>query len=91
MVMVDVYCDNKECDYIEEDVMVDTSLDDHGTCALCGVGKIRRMVSGQITFELKYNNRTDICSWGGDGYASSQYWNKIKKSGGNDPNADKWY
>jgi len=46
---------------------------------------------GQISFELKYNNRTDICSWGGDGYASSQYWNKIKGSGGNDPNADKWY
>jgi len=91
MVMVDLFCDNEECSNIKEDVMVDTSLDDHGSCDVCSKGKLKRMMPGQISFELKYNNRTDICSWGGDGYASSQYWNKIKGSGGNDPNADKWY
>ena len=85
MVLVDLYC--PECEFIQEDVMVDTKLDDHGLCANCGEANMRRMVPGQISFELKYDNRTDMCDWDGN---TSQYWNDIKKTGGDDPNADKW-
>lgn len=86
-VIVDLFCDNKECNYIEVDVMADTSLDNHGVCPKCNKGKLKRMTPGRISFELKYNNRTDMCDWNGN---SSQYWNKIKESGGDDPKADKW-
>jgi len=92
-VIVDLYCDNKECDYTEIDAFVDTSLDDHGTCPKCKSGLLRRMVSKQMTFELKYNNKTDVCAWGNEGYSSSQFWKKIKETGGDLPEKyrDKWY
>ena len=88
-VMVDLCCDNKDCDYIELDVMVDTSVDDYGICALCGNGKIVRQVSFN-SFELKYNNKTDMTDWDGN---TSQYWKDFKEKGGNPVGhkGDKWY
>jgi len=90
MVLVDLFCNNKECGFIEEDVMVDTKLKNHGICAKCGKGILKRMVPGQMTFELKYNNKTDMCDWDGN---TSQYWNQIKSEGGDLPekDRDKWY
>jgi len=89
MVMVDLFCDNEECSNIKEDVMVDTSLDDHGTCDVCSKGKLKRMMPGQISFELKYNNKTDMCDWDGN---SSQFWKGIKpKDDVPVEHRDKWY
>jgi len=90
MVLVDLFCDNKECNHIEEDVMVDTKLDDHGLCACCKKGILKRMVPGQMSFELKYNNKTDMCDWAGN---TSRFWDGVKESGGDVPekHRDKWY
>jgi len=91
-VMTDLCCDNPECDYYEEDVMVDTNVDNYGECAVCGKGKIIRAVGQKFTFELKYNNKTDVCAWGNEGYSSSQFYKNMKK-GDDLPERfrDKWY
>jgi hypothetical protein len=34
----------------------------------------------KFNYKLIYNNKTDMCSWGIDGYASSQYWKNIKEA-----------
>ena len=77
MIMADLCCN--KCDYIEQDVMVDTSKDDYGICAVCGEGRIVRKV-GATSFELKYDNKKDMCDWDGN---TSQYWKDFKKKGGN--------
>ena len=68
--------------------MVDTSCDNHGICPECSIGVMKRHIGNKMSFELKYNNRTDMCDWDGN---TSRYWDKIKTDGGDDPNADKWY
>jgi len=94
-VLCDLFCDNKECNFIEEDQMVDTSLEDHGVCKKCKKGKMRRMVGNKMTFELKYNNRTDICDWNGN---STRLWDEVKKAQAEGKKVDvpekfrdKWY
>jgi putative FmdB family regulatory protein len=47
-------------------------------CGVCG-GKMSKVFPGKCTFHLKYNNQRDMCSWGNEGYASSQYWEQHKK------------
>jgi hypothetical protein len=32
-----------------------------------------------MNFKLVYNNKTDMVSWGAEGYARSQYWDAVKK------------
>ena len=32
------------------------------------------------SFELKYDNKKDICGWSNDGYNVSRYYDEIKKS-----------
>ena len=89
-VMCDIHCNNPDCDFYEEDVFVDTSKDDYGTCAKCGKGKLVRTIGNKLTFELRYNNKTDMCDWDGN---SSQFWKGIKEKGGELPEKwrDKWY
>lgn len=50
--------------------------------------KITKMakVMGTTTFELKYDNRKDMCDWDGN---TSRYWDDIKKHGGEEPDNPK--
>lgn len=48
-------------------------------CLFCNVS-MERLFPKKGSFKLEYNNKTDICGWGYDGYASSQYWDAYKKA-----------
>ena len=76
MVLADLYCDN--CGHEVIDVFVETSKKEHGACEICEIGILRKKI-GCAGFELKYDNRKDMCGWACDGYSSSQYWKNIKK------------
>lgn len=43
-------------------------------CPKCKT-KMNRLI-GNVSFELKYNPKTDICDWSGN---TSQYWSEVKK------------
>lgn len=47
-------------------------------CSDC-VCKMQRCFPNTCNFKLVYNNQKDICTWGKEGYASSQYWEQHKK------------
>ncbi|MCK5016049.1 MAG: hypothetical protein KAS32_03165 [Candidatus Peribacteraceae bacterium] len=86
MIMVDLFC--PECDKREIDVFINSSKP-LPMCDECDV-EMKKLIAA-VSFELKYDNRTDICDWDGN---SSQYWNEIKKDGGDEPTNDKqkkWY
>ncbi|MFA5026034.1 MAG: zinc ribbon domain-containing protein [Candidatus Shapirobacteria bacterium] len=51
--------------------------EDPGVCEFCE-GKLTKVPGGH--FKLVYNNKTDMCSWGNEGYASSQYWKAVKEA-----------
>lgn len=76
----DVQC--QECDFIEEIFKDDEQ--DFPICSECG-GKTKRIYTS-MNFKLVYNNKTDSCSWGDHGYASSQYWNNVKDARANGEN-----
>lgn len=78
MVMVDLFCES--CGCIVPDKMVDTSETEHGECPKCS-GVLKRRV-GCTSFELKYDNRKDICDWKGN---TTRYWDEVKKTGGDEP------
>lgn len=66
----------KECyQIIEQFLENDEKLD---KCPVCG-GETERIYT-TMNYKLLFNNKTDICGWGADGYASSQYWSKIKEA-----------
>jgi hypothetical protein len=64
-----------KCGDIAEEWMKHT--DTWQNCSLCG-GERTRLVGGH--FKLVYNNKTDMCTWGSEGYSSSQYWKKVKEA-----------
>lgn len=70
----DVQCN--ECENVEE-VMVQDS-DEFPVCSECS-GTVKRLYT-TMNFKLIYDNKKDTCSWADHGYASSQYWNKIKEA-----------
>jgi len=82
MILVDLFC--KNCDREEIDVFVDMKLL-MPRCPDCDI-EMTRMVAKRMNFELKYDNRKDICDWHGN---TSQYWNKIKETGGTEPTNNK--
>jgi len=45
-------------------------------CSKCE--KPSERIVSRSKFELKYNNKTDLCSWGNEGYASSHYWDDYR-------------
>lgn len=45
-------------------------------CPICS-GVMKRMHT-TMNYKLLYNNKKDICGWGDTGYATSQYWSKVK-------------
>jgi len=75
MIIVDLFC--KKCNKEHIDVFVDIKLP-MPMCPDCDI-ELTRMVAKRVSFELKYDNRKDICGWSNDGYATSRYWSEIKK------------
>jgi predicted nucleic acid-binding Zn ribbon protein len=63
----DVQCE--ECKKIEE-IFIDDK-EDFPTCSECE-GEVKRIFT-KFNFKLIYNNKTDMCAWGDNGYDSSQY------------------
>ena len=52
--------------------------EDKQECPRCG--KImKKQFPNTMNFKLVYNNKTDMVSWGAEGYARSQYWDEVKK------------
>ncbi len=74
MPIYDLFCPS--CGAVQDDVIL--KIDEISpTCDVCDASMAR--VCNCHSFELKYNNKTDLCGWSNDGYASSQYWNEYKK------------
>jgi hypothetical protein len=72
--LYDLYCPNCETEYIDEWVYDNNFRD----CAVCGC-KTKPAIRCR-SFELKYNPKTDMCSWADQGYSSSMYWSEVKKA-----------
>lgn len=76
MILVDLFCPNQhcpDCDKVQVDVFVDNNLP-NPKCLLCDT-EMKRYIS-RMSFELKYDNRKDICDWNGN---TSNYWKQIKE------------
>lgn len=73
MALHDVICE--DCLIIVEDVNVKIGEEVNTACPECG--KIMSKKPHVGSFELKYNNKTDICDWHGN---TSQYWDAYKKA-----------
>ena len=87
----DIYC--PECDYIKVDAMLNTDepLPNCPKCKEEDKEVEMRKIMGTTSFELKYDNRKDMCDWAGN---TSKYWDQIKKEGGEEPDNPKkqeWY
>lgn len=65
-----------ECDNIDERLELDGEKS-NPLCSKCN-GKTERIVS-LCGFKLEYDPKKDSCSWGNEGYASSHYWDAVKK------------
>ena len=91
-VCFDVFC--PECDHIIEDIMLNSD-ESPPNCPKCeeedrGEIPMKKMM-GTTSFELKYDNRKDMCDWAGN---TSKYWDEIKRTGGEEPDnpkKPKWY
>lgn len=73
MPVYDLYCEKCGKELFNKILKVEEEL----YCEECGE-KMKRYCNCR-TFRLKYNNKTDICSWGDQGYNTSQYWRKVKE------------
>ena len=71
MPLYDLHC--PECDYVEIDgfYKIDEELP---KCPECGTPLSK--TCNCTTFELKYDNKKDICDWEGN---TSRYWDDYKK------------
>jgi predicted nucleic acid-binding Zn ribbon protein len=78
MILVDLFC--PECDSRKIDVFVDMKQP-MPKCDECNA-EMKQLIS-RMSFKLVYDNRNDSCGWSNDGYASSQYWKKIKEDRAN--------
>jgi len=65
-----------ECGNIDERLEFGSEMEQDHYCSKCG--KTSDRIVSKNHFKLIYNNKTDLCSWGYDGYASSQYWRDYK-------------
>jgi len=73
MPVYDLRC--KTCNDIEERIL--GIEDEIPKCEKCG-SKRERMCNC-THFELKYNSKTDMCSWGNEGYATTQRYRHVRK------------
>jgi putative FmdB family regulatory protein len=74
MPLFDYQCE--KCKIVNE-VLVNYEDNNLAVCNVCGGMMVRLFPTGQ-SFKLIYNNQTDCCSWGNEGYSSSQYWSEVK-------------
>jgi len=72
MPVYDLKCSQCET---EEEMMLKMD-EDIPVCPVCG--DKRTKVCNCSHFKLIYNNKMDSCSWGNEGYASSQYYRNVK-------------
>lgn len=73
MPLYDVYC--TKCEEETEELM---RLND--TPDRCKCGGERKILVNCRNFKLVYDNKKDICGWGADNYATSQYWREYRKA-----------
>ena len=72
MALFDVICE--DCLIIVEDVNIKIGDECTTPCPECGKVMSKKPHVG--SFELKYNNKTDVCDWQGN---TSRYWEAYKK------------
>jgi len=66
----------EKCGKEEDHVVFQSDKED----VVCECGNVMmKAFPDTMNFELKYNNKRDICSWAYDGYASSQYYKETNK------------
>ena len=75
MPLFDLVCG--ECKILKEDVMLKSMEAPSTKCPECGLLMKKKPDFG--SFELKYNNKTDMCDWAGE---TSQYWKDFKAAKG---------
>lgn len=86
MAWFDTYC--PECGYIIEYGLKGND-EEPPLCPKCeenGKEVKTKKVVGSTSFKLIYDNRKDMCDWDGN---TSQYWNEIKRTGGEEPENDR--
>ncbi len=62
----------------EEKIDVFCKVDEGLICSKCF--NVMKKRCNCHHFKLLYDNKKDSCSWGADGYASSQYWSAVKEA-----------
>ena len=75
----DIVC--MDCKVLKEDVRLAYGEQPEEICPECGKQMTKKVDFG--SFQLKYNNKTDVCDWTGE---TSQYWkafNEAKARGEN--------
>jgi hypothetical protein len=72
-VLCDVVC--FDCKVIKEDVRLEYQEEPTDICPRCSKPMTRKPAFG--SFELKYNNKTDMCDWTGE---TSQYWRSFNEA-----------
>ena len=71
--LVDVIC--WDCKILKEDENIKYGENSKTECPECGKLMTKKVDFG--SFELKYNNKTDMCDWTGE---TSQYWRAFKEA-----------
>lgn len=79
MPIFDLICN--ECFIVAEDQMIRSGESPSLECPDCGKLMVKKPDFG--SFELKYNNKTDMCDWNGE---TSQYWRAYKEAKGRGEN-----
>lgn len=76
MPVFDVKC--TICGYETEEITIHAELDEGKLkCRKCG-GVMKKIVPQKSpSFNLKYNNQTDMCDWNGN---TSRYWDAYKEA-----------
>lgn len=75
MIYRDLYC--PKCEHVEKDVIFDSVHNKiEKPCPKCD-GTMKNICNCG-SFELKYDNKKDMCGWGNDGYNTSQYYRDSK-------------
>jgi len=78
-VICDIIC--HECKIIKQDVWLAYGEKPEEVCPECKKPMKKKVSFG--SFELKYNNKTDMCDWTG---ATSQYWRAFNEAKGRGEN-----
>lgn len=76
MPLYDYKCE--ECSYVEEKLEFGDEIDKDHFCPKCN-GKMIRLPPTKMSFELKYDNKKDVCGWGFNNYETSRYWDDVNK------------